>query len=70
MQVVNRLVACFHSGILLGLFDPEDVCDMFLRNVGWLSTDCTAIFQNIELFAKNINYHKSKIVFPLSQLKC
>jgi hypothetical protein len=25
---------------LLGLFfDPEDGSDMFLRNVGWLSTD-------------------------------
>jgi hypothetical protein len=25
----------FHAGFLLGLFfDPEDGCDMFLRNVG------------------------------------
>jgi hypothetical protein len=30
---------CFHSGILLGLFDPEGGGDIFLRNVGWLSTD-------------------------------
>jgi hypothetical protein len=27
-------LATFHTGILLGLFDPEDGCDMFLRNVG------------------------------------
>jgi hypothetical protein len=24
----------FHAGILLGLFEPEDGGDMFLRNVG------------------------------------
>jgi hypothetical protein len=29
------LATCFHSGFLLGIFfDPEDGCDMFLRNVG------------------------------------
>jgi hypothetical protein len=28
------LATCFHVGILLGLFDPEDGGDMFLRNVG------------------------------------
>jgi hypothetical protein len=26
--------ACFHTAILLGLFDLEDGRDMFLRNVG------------------------------------
>jgi hypothetical protein len=25
---------CFHAGILLGLFDPEDGGDMFPQNVG------------------------------------
>jgi hypothetical protein len=30
------------AGILLGLLDPED-WDMFLRNVVWLSIDCTAM---------------------------
>jgi hypothetical protein len=34
---------CFHVGILLGLFDPEDGGDMFLRIVGWLSADYTAL---------------------------
>jgi hypothetical protein len=28
------LASCFHAGVLLGLFDPEDGGDMFLRNVG------------------------------------
>jgi hypothetical protein len=30
---LRRLATCFHAGILLGLFDPEDGGDMFLRNV-------------------------------------
>jgi hypothetical protein len=25
-------------------FDPDDGSDMFLRNVGWLSTDSTALY--------------------------
>jgi hypothetical protein len=34
----------FHAGFLLGLFfDPEDGGDMFFRNVGWLSANCTAL---------------------------
>jgi NADH-ubiquinone oxidoreductase chain 5 len=28
------LVTCFHAGMLLGLFGPDDGRDMFLRNVG------------------------------------
>jgi hypothetical protein len=37
---VALLVTYFHAGFLLGLlFDSEDGNDMFLRNVGWLSTD-------------------------------
>jgi hypothetical protein len=38
------LATCFHAGILLGLFDPEDGGDMFLRNVGLFSTDYTALY--------------------------
>jgi hypothetical protein len=35
----------FRSGFLLDLFfDPEDGGDMFLRNVGWLSTDYMALY--------------------------
>jgi hypothetical protein len=39
------LATSFHAGFLLGLFfDPEDGGDMFLRNVGWLLTDYTALY--------------------------
>jgi hypothetical protein len=34
-----QFATCFHAGVLLGFFDPEDVDDMFLWNVGWISTD-------------------------------
>jgi hypothetical protein len=35
---------CFHAGLLLGLFfDPADGGYMFLRNVGYLSKECTAL---------------------------
>jgi hypothetical protein len=41
----SLLATCFHAGIFLGLFfDPEDGGDMFLRNVGLLSTDYTALY--------------------------
>jgi hypothetical protein len=40
----TRLATCFRPGILLGLFDPEDGADIFLRNVGLLSTDYTALY--------------------------
>jgi hypothetical protein len=39
-RVETLLATCFHTGFLLGFFfGPEDGCDMFLRNVGWLQTD-------------------------------
>jgi hypothetical protein len=42
---MNVLATCFHAGFLLNLFfDPEDGGDMFLRNVGWHSTDYTALY--------------------------
>jgi hypothetical protein len=39
-----RFATCFHTDILLGLFDPEDGDDMFLRKFGSLSTDYTALY--------------------------
>jgi hypothetical protein len=43
------LPTCFHAGCLLGFFfDPGDRSDMFLLNVGALST--YYIFQKIEFF--------------------
>jgi hypothetical protein len=43
-KIPAELVTCFHAGFLLGLFDTEDGGDTFLRNIGWLSTDYTALY--------------------------
>jgi hypothetical protein len=32
-QPVTWLLTCFHAGILVGLFDPEDESNMFLQNI-------------------------------------
>jgi hypothetical protein len=40
-----QIVTCFHADFLFGLFfDPEDGSDMLPRNVGWLSTEYTALY--------------------------
>jgi hypothetical protein len=40
-----------HAGFLSGLlFDPEDGGDIFLRNVGWLSTDYMALYPRRQNF--------------------
>jgi hypothetical protein len=35
-EIFGQLTICFHTDILLGLFDAEYGGHMFLRNVGWL----------------------------------
>jgi hypothetical protein len=52
MQDTSIKAGDFRVVILLDLFDPEDEGDIFLRNVGWLSTDYTA------LYPKNSTVHK------------
>jgi hypothetical protein len=44
---ITRLPTCFHTGILLSLFNPEDGGDIFLWNVSWLST-YTALYPSCE----------------------
>jgi hypothetical protein len=50
--------ACYllHTVILLGFFDPEEGGDMFLRNVGSLSTDYTSLHHNHRY--QNLKYKK------------
>lgn len=42
--------ACYmlHAGLLLGLFDPEDGGDTFLKNVSVLSTDYMALYGTLD----------------------
>jgi hypothetical protein len=42
----QKLASCFHTGILLGLFDPEDGGDIFLWKMGWLSMDYVMLYQS------------------------
>jgi hypothetical protein len=38
-----------HATYILGLFFNADAeCGMFLRNIGWLSTNYTAIYDRIQ----------------------
>jgi hypothetical protein len=61
----NELTDCFHAGFLLGLlFDREDGCDIFLRNVGWLSTDYTTSYPRRQYSSGNIllpYYYRSPV---------
>jgi hypothetical protein len=61
------------AGFLLVLFfDPEDGGDMFLRNVGGLSTDYTALSQKIEFFittaVKTSNPTSNELFFSSTRL--
>jgi hypothetical protein len=40
----SQQTACFHAGILVGSFDTEDGGNMFLKNIGSLSMDYTALY--------------------------
>jgi hypothetical protein len=41
---ISLAATCLQGGFLLRLFfDPEVVDDMFLRNMGWLSTNYAAL---------------------------
>jgi hypothetical protein len=44
-KLASSVCYLLHAGFMLGvLFDPEDGGDIFLRNVGRLSTDYTALY--------------------------
>jgi hypothetical protein len=43
-QPITQFATCFHTGILLSLFDPEDGGELFLWNAGRLSMDYKALY--------------------------
>jgi hypothetical protein len=43
----------FSNLILLGFFCYEDVGDMFLRNIAWISTDYTTVYRRRQYKAKS-----------------
>jgi hypothetical protein len=47
-EIIGNVSSCFHAGILLGLFDPEDGGDMFLPNVSGISTDYMVLYPRIQ----------------------
>jgi hypothetical protein len=60
-------VCCLlHVDFLLGLlFNPEDVGDMFLRNVGCLSPDYTALYPKRQKSSPNISLAPSSQTSPM-----
>jgi hypothetical protein len=49
LRVQSFACCLLQSGFLLGFFlDPEDGGDIFLQNVGWLSTDYTALCPGVQ----------------------
>jgi hypothetical protein len=38
------LATWFQNGIIFQILDPEDEGDMYLRNLGWISTDYMALY--------------------------
>jgi hypothetical protein len=52
-QLIAWLATCFHAGILLSVFDPEDRGVMFLQNTGWLSTNYMVLYPK-KLYSSNI----------------
>jgi hypothetical protein len=53
----HRPATCFEADITLGIFDPEDGGDMFLRNVDWLSTDYKALCPTTQYYLKGIHMY-------------
>jgi hypothetical protein len=66
-----NFTAChLHAGFLLGLFfDPEDGGATLLRNIGWLSTDYTALYLRIQnsTIYKSFNKFKLEITAVVSK---
>jgi hypothetical protein len=55
----NRACISSHTGIMLGLFEPEYGGDMFLQKVSWLPMDYIALYDIITVVKtyNSMNHH-------------
>jgi hypothetical protein len=67
-SVRRQLAAFFLVPTSVDSFDREDVGDMFLWNVGWLSTDCKALYPQ-EFTLQNHRCEKLKPFTALNKLE-
>jgi hypothetical protein len=57
----------FHAGFLLGLnLNPEDMGDMLLRNIDWLSTDYTVLYTS----RQNSSIKNEFLIVPKYDFQC
>jgi hypothetical protein len=56
LAYITLLAISYNADFLLGFsFDPEDGGGIFVRNIGWLSTDYTALY--VELSSNIFSFY-------------
>jgi hypothetical protein len=71
-NIILKILICAKNGLLLAwfIFNHKDGGDIFFRNVGWLSTDYTALYTRsynsyIYFSSKNKSHKINHILTPL-----
>jgi hypothetical protein len=58
-------VTCEFSLFLFLLFDTEEECDMFLRNISWLSPDYTPLYPRRLKSSRHSRFHRKTVTLLL-----